>query len=111
MIDVSLGSPARHPNFLPHIRSHGEGGHIVNTASIGMTFERHIKLRASHCPTIKVNSKKEKIGSTSPKGLTFSIFGALLSVRYHFGKCRITGIWEVRVSAVCGSDPVPARAE
>jgi hypothetical protein len=54
------GSPARHPNFLPHIRSHGEGGHIVNTASIGMTFERHIKLRASHCPTIKVNSNKEK---------------------------------------------------
>jgi hypothetical protein len=47
--------------------------------AFGMTFERHIELRAPHCATIEVNLNKE-VGSTSAKGLTFAILGALLSI-------------------------------
>jgi hypothetical protein len=48
-----------------------------------------------------VNLNKE-IGSTSAKGLTFSILGALLSVRYEFGKCRITS----QYGKSCGRQPL-----
>ena len=34
------GRSVRHPAFLPHIRAHGEGGHIVNTASMAGLHER-----------------------------------------------------------------------